>query len=79
MANIDSINISRTIGMDNKRMALPKRTEVKSCSVPEMDSRISLHNDLSLLYDMDLEYDNIFFLYDMIKNEIDKTIKIKCK
>jgi len=41
MAKMDSITISRTIGTESNNIARPSFPEVKSCSVPLMDSHMS--------------------------------------
>jgi hypothetical protein len=52
MANVDSITISNTIGMDNNIIARLYFPSVKSCSVPDKDSQTSLKNCFILFDNM---------------------------
>ncbi|MBA7528136.1 hypothetical protein ES705_20319 [subsurface metagenome] len=47
-AKIDSITISRTMGMESNKIARPSLPSVKSISVPRMDSTISFRIFLNL-------------------------------
>lgn len=61
MAKTDSMIISRTIGMDNRMIALLNGTEVKSLSVPEIASRMSDKTDFQEAIEIIFLFEIIFF------------------